>query len=207
MYSVRTPYLIQAIFNKLVWNIPSPAKTVYLTFDDGPTPGVTSWVLDTLNSFGAKATFFCVGKNVEEHKEIYQQVLGNGHSIGNHTHNHLDGWKTNQREYLLNIQKCAKHIDSRLFRPPYGRLRKVHYKHIKGQYAVIMWDVLSGDFDRKISNERCLRNVLDKVKPGSIVVFHDSIKAESKLKFVLPKVLAELSERGFVFSSISSNIS
>ena len=206
MYRARTSYLIQSVFYKLVWNIPSPGKTVYLTFDDGPTPGVTPWVLKMLDVYDAKATFFCVGKNVKEYQEIYQQVIVKGHSVGNHTYQHLNGWKTNKRRYLLDVQKCARQINSRLFRPPYGRLRKVHFKVLKDQYSVIMWDVLSGDFDKRISNGRCLKNVVDKVKRGSIVVFHDSVKAESKLRYVLPKVLYELSERGYVFKAIPNGI-
>lgn len=206
MYTIRTPYLVQTVFKQLVWTIPTK-DTIYLTFDDGPTPGVTQWVLETLGGYGAKATFFCVGKNVEEHPEIYKQVLMQGHTVGNHTYHHLNGWKTNKRRYLLDIKKCAKHIDSRLFRPPYGRLRKVHYKEIKDKYSVVMWDVLSGDFDNRISNEKCLKNVVNKVRPGSVVVFHDSLKAENKLRYVLPKVLSVLSERGFVFSAIPNDIS
>lgn len=206
MYTTRTPYLVQTVFKQLVWTIPTK-DTIYLTFDDGPTPGVTQWVLETLGGYGAKATFFCVGKNVEEHPEIYKQVLMQGHTVGNHTYHHLNGWKTNKRRYLLDIKKCAKHIDSRLFRPPYGRLRKVHYKEIKDKYSVVMWDVLSGDFDNRISNEKCLKNVVNKVRPGSVVVFHDSLKAENKLRYVLPKVLSVLSERGFVFTAIPNDIS
>jgi len=204
MYTARTPYLVQAVFKQLVWNIPSQNKTVYLTFDDGPTPNVTPWVLETLQQFNAKATFFCVGKNVEEHPDIFREVINQGHAVGNHTHHHLNGWKTNTRRYLLDIKKCAKHINSHLFRPPYGRLRKVHYKEIKDHYSVIMWDVLSGDFDRRISNEKCLKNVVTKVKSGSVVVFHDSLKAESKLRYVLPKVLDELEGRGFEFAAITN---
>jgi peptidoglycan/xylan/chitin deacetylase (PgdA/CDA1 family) len=206
MYTIRTPYLVQTVFKQLVWTIPTK-DTIYLTFDDGPTPGVTQWVLETLGGYGAKATFFCVGKNVEEHPEIYKQVLMQGHTVVNHTYHHLNGWKTNKRRYLLDIKKCAKHIDSRLFRPPYGRLRKVHYKEIKDKYSVVMWDVLSGDFDNRISNEKCLKNVVNKVRPGSVVVFHDSLKAENKLRYVLPKALSVLSERGFVFSAIPNDIS
>ena len=164
MYAAKTPYLVQAVFKQLVWNIPSNDKVIYLTFDDGPTPVVTTWVLKVLEEFSAKATFFCVGKNTEEHPEIYKSILGKGHAVGNHTHHHLNGWKTNKRRYLLDIKKCAKTVDSQLFRPPYGRLRKVHYEEIKDDFHVVMWDVLSGDFDNRISNEKCLRNVVDKVK-------------------------------------------
>ena len=206
MYTSRTPYLVQTVFKQLVWNIPSKEKVLYLTFDDGPTPEVTPWVLKTLKEFAAKATFFCVGQNVENHQDIYRQVLEEGHSVGNHTHHHLNGWKTNKRRYLLDIQKCAKQIESSLFRPPYGRLRKVHYKELKDKYSVVMWDVLSGDFDKRISNEKCLNNVIQKVKKGSVVVFHDSLKAESKIRYVLPRVLANLTEKGYRFEAISSSV-
>ena len=141
-----------------------------------------------------------------KYPEIYNQILSQGHSVGNHTYHHLNGWKTNKRQYLLDIQKCAKEIDSNLFRPPYGKLRKVHFKELSGKYSVIMWDVLSGDFDKRISNEKCLKNVLNMVKSGSVVVFHDSLKAESKLRFVLPKVLYALSARGYVFKAITNGI-
>jgi peptidoglycan/xylan/chitin deacetylase (PgdA/CDA1 family) len=206
MYAARTPYFVQTVFKQLVWNIPTNQKILYLTFDDGPTPIVTPWVLKTLDEFSAKATFFCVGKNTEEHSEIYQNILRQGHAVGNHTYHHLNGWKTNKRRYLLDIQKCAKRVDSQLFRPPYGRLRKVHYKEIKDKFSVVMWDVLSGDFDNRISNEKCLRNVVDKVKRGSVVVFHDSLKAESKIRYVLPKVLETLTGKGYQFKAITSDL-
>jgi len=207
MYTAHTPYLVQKVFSKLIWNIPSKNQTLYLTFDDGPTPLVTPWVLKTLSKFEAKATFFCVGKNAEKHPKILKQIIDEGHSIGNHTHHHLNGWKTNKKKYLLDIQECAKHIDSCLFRPPYGKLRKVHFNHLKNDYSVVMWDVLSGDFDQSLSHEKCLKNVVNKVKAGSIVVFHDSLKAENKLRHVLPKVLFELKTRGFKFSAIPNKIS
>ena len=203
MYSVRPPYLIQKIYKHLTWNIPTNDKIIYLTFDDGPTPEVTPWVLDTLKKFNAKATFFCIGKNVKKHPEIFKQIIEDDHAVGNHTFNHLNGWKTKKEDYLNDIEKCAALIDSKLFRPPYGKLRPSHYSLLTTHYFLIMWDVLSGDFDKNTNRETCLKNVTANTKKGSIVVFHDSIKAKENLYYALPELLEYFTTKGFKFKAIA----
>ncbi|MCB9363910.1 MAG: polysaccharide deacetylase family protein [Flavobacteriales bacterium] len=203
MFLVKTPLALKKTFPSLVWDIPNNTKTIYLTFDDGPTPEVTTWVLATLKQYNAKATFFVVGDNVKKHPQIYQQLIAEGHAIGNHTYNHLNGWKTKSSDYLQNIEKCAELVDSNLFRPPYGRIKNTQIKKLKQDYNIIMWDVLSGDFDAGLSPEKCAENVISNTKSGSIIVFHDSIKAEKNLKYALPKAIEYLKSKGFVFNVIT----
>lgn len=172
--------------------MPPARKAVYLTFDDGPHPEATPFVLDQLQRYNAKATFFCIGKNVVEHPDIYQRILEEGHTTGNHTHNHLNGWKTGTDKYLENIFEARKYIDSPLFRPPYGRITPFQIKQVKQRIPgakIIMWDVLSADFDTEITGETCVQNVVFKLQPGSIIVFHDSTKAWDRLSYALPRVL------------------
>ena len=188
MYLVKTPPFVQFLFKRLIWRFVD-TKKVYLTFDDGPVPEATPWVLDVLKEADIKATFFCVGENVKKYPEIYQRILDDGHTVGNHTYNHLNAWKTKSNEYLNNIGLASDEIDSKLFRPPYGKLSPKLSKKIEADYDIIMWDILSGDFDSNISAEKCLTNVTAKAREGSIIVFHDSVKAIDKLKFVLPKVI------------------
>jgi peptidoglycan-N-acetylglucosamine deacetylase len=202
MYLVRTPAVIQALFPRLLWRISTTRKVLYLTFDDGPIPEVTPWVLDTLRQYEARATFFCVGDNIRKYPALYERIRTEGHAIGNHTFNHLDGWKTELPVYLDNVQRCADVADTALFRPPYGRLTRAQRLSLQKHYRVVMWDVLSGDFDAKIEPERCSQNVILRAKPGSVVVFHDSIKAERNVRGALPAVLAYFKERGFVFEGI-----
>lgn len=179
-------------------------KVLYLSFDDGPHPTATPYVLDTLKQFNAKATFFCIGKNVVEQKDIYQRIINEGHKAGNHTFNHLNGWKTKDREYIDNVTEAAKHIDSRLFRPPYGRINRFKINLLeKAGYKIIMWDVLSGDFDIKETKEQCAANVILQARPGSIVVFHDSDKAFERMHYALPLLLEKFTGEGFRFESIS----
>ena len=204
MYLVKTPKFIQNLFPNFIWKIPSNEKVIYLTFDDGPIPEVTPWVLETLQQFNAKATFFCVGENVKKNPEVFQSILEDGHSVGNHTYNHLNGWATDNIPYFHNVRHCANLVKSTLFRPPYGRLMPKQAQFLQRHYRIIMWDVLSGDFDPKISQEQCLNNVKMKTKPGSIVVFHDSLKAFEKLQFVLPKVLQYFTEKGYRFEALQS---
>jgi peptidoglycan-N-acetylglucosamine deacetylase len=177
-------------------------KKIYLTFDDGPTPEVTEFVLETLKRFNAKATFFCIGKNIDKHPGIFQKIISEGHAVGNHTYNHLNGWKTKTKNYLENISQCNSVCKTTLFRPPYGKLKFSQYSNLKSQYSIIFWDVLSGDFDSTISAEKCLDNVLKNVRNGSVVVMHDSIKAFEKVKFVLPEVLENLKQKDFEFERI-----
>ena len=205
-YFVKTPRLFKLIFRKWVWSFSENEKIIYLTFDDGPTPEITPWVLNLLQKFNAQATFFCIGKNIVKHPEIFQAILKNNHSFGNHTNNHLNGWKTNTDLYLensLDVAKTTKH-STKLFRPPYGKLFLRQSKRLRNKgFKIIMWDVLSADFDAKISKEKCLQNVLKNAGNGSILVFHDSSKASKKLKFVLPKVLEYFAEKGYAFQKIA----
>jgi len=202
MYLVHTPNYVQALFPGLVWRMPGEEPSIYLTFDDGPIPEVTPWVLDTLEDFGAKATFFCVGDNVRKYPEIFQDVLDRGHSIGNHTHNHLSGWKTENITYFHNIRHCARLVHSGLFRPPYGKLKRRQAQFLQRHYAIVMWDVLSGDFDPELSGADVAQNVIQHAGPGSIVVFHDSIKTEEKLRYALPLVLEHFAAQGYVFKAL-----
>jgi peptidoglycan/xylan/chitin deacetylase (PgdA/CDA1 family) len=197
MYLVRPPYLVQKLFPGTIWRMSPSEKKIYLTFDDGPVPSITTWVLDILKQEKIKATFFCVGENVEKHPEIFQQILDEKHSIGNHTYNHLNGWNTHTNEYIKNIEKCAILVGSKLFRPPYGRLKKSQLSILKKKYSIIMWDVLSGDYDKNTSPEKCFQNVIDNVRNGSIIVFHDSYKAQKNLEYALPKLIAYAKENGF----------
>ena len=205
-YFIKTPSLIKLIFNNRVWSFSSKEKTLYLTFDDGPTPEITNWTLKQLKIHNAKATFFCIGKNIVNHPEIYQNIIDCGHSIGNHTNNHLNGYKTNTSEYLKNISECEKKFKKKttLFRPPYGKLKISQAKKLKKEgYKIIMWDVLSADFDTSITPEDCLKNVIRNVNNGSIIVFHDSVKAQEKLKYVLPKILEYYTYKGYRFNTIN----
>lgn len=209
-YLVKTPRLVQSFFYNYSWRIKTTKKEIYLTFDDGPVPDFTPWVLDTLNRFHAKATFFCVGENIKKHPLIYRQITDAGHSIGNHTYNHLQGWKTPTNKYIKNILKAESYLQSRmdkqgnkLFRPPHGRIRPIQARKLRKQgYKIIMWDVLSGDFDQSLSKETCLELTIKNIRNGSIVVFHDSDKSFKNLDYVLPKVLEHFTEKGFVFKSL-----
>ena len=204
-YFVKTPWLLKKFYPSCIWEIHTQKKIIYLTFDDGPHPIATPFVLHELNKYNAKATFFCIGKNVAEHPDIYKKILNEGHRVGNHTHNHLNGWKTSDSEYLSNIEQAAKYIDSNLFRPPYGRITKFQsscLKKSREDLKIIMWDVLSADFDRKISGETCALNVIGNTKKGSIVIFHDSEKAFERMKIALPETLNFFAGKGYNFEAI-----
>ena len=204
MYLSKTPQLVKNLLSNFTWQIPTTEKVIFLTFDDGPIPEATPWVLEVLRGYNAKATFFCVGDNVRKHPEVFQQVLAEGHAVGNHTFNHLKGWKTNTSDYLENVERCAEMVESPLFRPPYGALKPSQARLLKSNYRIVMWDVLSGDFDPKISPERCLQNVLDNIQPGSIVLFHDSLKAEPRMRFALPRVLEKMHGEGWRFEKLTN---
>ncbi|MEJ7691538.1 polysaccharide deacetylase family protein [Daejeonella sp.] len=202
MYLTNSPFWLQWLYPTLTWHKNRKEKYVYLTFDDGPIPVVTPFVLNTLKNFNVQATFFCIGDNVSNYPEIYNDVLSNGHTVGNHTFNHLKGWKTPDTEYLLDIEKCASLVKPNLFRPPYGRIKKSQISKLKliiPDIEIIMWDVLSGDFDPDISGDECVQNVLKSVKNGSIIVFHDSEKAFPRLEYALPIVLKTLQSQGYGF--------
>lgn len=205
MYLVKTPRLLKQLYPGLLWNNARDNRRIYVTFDDGPIPIVTPFVLNILKQHSAKATFFCIGDNVNKHPDIFEQVKKAGHAIGNHTFNHLKGWKTDDKTYLDNFLKADELVGSNLFRPPYGRIKRSQIKLLrdaKPGLNIVMWDVLSGDFDIKLSPEDCLKNVLKYTRPGSIIVFHDSLKAFDRLEYVLPRAMEEWSRRGYVFDSI-----
>ena len=206
---VKTPKLVKHVLPSLVWNIETTEKVIYLTFDDGPTPEITDWVLKTLDAFYAKATFFCIGNNIEKHPEIFNTIIKKGHAIGNHTYNHLKGWKTNTEDYLTNINKAQKVIDLSyntkplLFRPPYGRIKLKQVKALsKLNYQITMWNILSKDWNRSISKYECLDNVIKNTKEGDIVVFHDSIKASRNMQFTLPRMLEHFTKERYEFRRI-----
>ena len=200
---IKPPFLYRLFFPNLTWNIPTTEKIIYLTFDDGPIPGVTPWVLDELEKYHAKATFFCIGDNIRKNQQVYQQIIDAGHQTGNHTFNHLNGWKVSTSDYLQNTQLAADVCKSGLFRPPYGKIKFRQATALRNKYKIIMWDVLSYDFDKATTPEQCFKNVIDYAGPGSIVVFHDSLKAEKNLRFALPEVLKYFSERGYKFENIN----
>ncbi|MBL7806229.1 MAG: polysaccharide deacetylase family protein [Saprospiraceae bacterium] len=204
MFFAKTPLVVKALLPQYVWHIPTEDKVLYLTFDDGPVPEATPWVLDLLLHYGAKATFFCVGDNVRKHPEIFERILQDGHAVGNHTYNHLNGWKTQTFDYLKNVQRCRQMVSSPLFRPPYGALRPSQTRTLKSRYRIVMWDVLSGDYDPEITPEQCLENVLVNIQPGSIVLFHDSLKAETRMRYALPKVLEQLGREGWTFRALEN---
>ena len=204
-YLVRTPLWLKKVYPTHVWDITTKRNELFLSFDDGPHPIHTGFVLDELKKYNAKATFFCIGKNVLAYPEMYKRIIEEGHAVGNHTFNHLNGWKTRDDLYFEDIDLAAKYIDSNLFRPPYGRISLFQVKQlIKSRYNLntIMWTVLSGDFDAGITPERCLQNVLLHAKKGSIIVFHDNEKAAERMKFALPLVLGFFAEKGFQFKEI-----
>jgi len=205
MYFVKTPWWLRTLYPSLTWRIKGTVKTIYLSFDDGPHETATPFVLEQLRKYNAKATFFCIGKNVAAHPSVYQNILDEGHAVGNHTYNHLNGWKTKNDVYLKDVADASALIKSNLFRPPYGRIRHSQQKQLQTtnpKLQTIMWDVLSGDFDTDLTPEACLGYVLYHTKPGSIVVFHDSSKAWERMQYALPKVLAHFTKEEYVFESI-----
>ena len=202
MYLVKTQWWMRKFYPTLTWNIPSDENDIYLTFDDGPHPVVTPFVLDALKQYNYKATFFCIGKNVRKYPEIYRRILDEGHRVGNHTMAHLNGWNTGDAVYLNDVLVAKEFIDSDLFRPPYGRISKFQIQQLLPVFKIIMWDVISGDFDTTITGEKCLQNVILNTKPGSILVFHDSEKAFSRLKHALPKALEFCKEKGWESKAI-----
>ncbi|MBC9911422.1 polysaccharide deacetylase family protein [Chitinophaga varians] len=204
-YLTKTPGILKALYKSCIWDLSPANNTVYLTFDDGPHPEATPFILEQLKKYDAQGTFFCIGKNVVEHPDIYQQILEAGHSTGNHTHNHVNGWKTSTDKYIENILEARKYITSPLFRPPYGRITPFQIKQLKQTVPgtkIIMWDVLSADFDQEIDGEACVQNVVFKMRPGSIVVFHDSTKAWDRMSYALPRVLEHCKKQGYNMAAI-----
>jgi peptidoglycan/xylan/chitin deacetylase (PgdA/CDA1 family) len=197
MYLAKTPDILKPIAGDLIWDIKTDSDEVFLTFDDGPHPEITPEVLDLLDEFGATATFFCIGSNVNKYPKVYQEILDRGHRTGNHTFDHPKGWNTRDYSYLRSYLLCSTLVDSMLFRPPYGRISRNQAAAIRRRSQIIMWDVLSGDFDHRTTKEKCLYNVVNYMKPGSIVVFHDSDKARERMLYSLLGTLRVIKDKGW----------
>jgi peptidoglycan/xylan/chitin deacetylase (PgdA/CDA1 family) len=210
----RVPFILPWLYPNLIWRIPTQEKELFLTFDDGPIPGPTCFVLDTLKKFSSKATFFCIGDNVRKHQDVFKRVVDEGHTIGNHTFNHLKGWSTSLEKYVDNVKQCEHqfqvsgfkfqgHIgNQQLFRPPYGRITRKQIQALDNYYRIVMWDVLTVDYNKRLSAEACLRNSIAVTRPGSIIVFHDSLKAERNMMHVLPRFMEHFQNQGYVFKAI-----
>ena len=207
MYFVKSPILLCRLYQRNeIWSIEHSEKTIYLTFDDGPHPQITPWVLDILEAYGAHATFFCVGENVLKSPDIFNDILARGHAVGNHTYDHLNGWKCTNEEYFESIARCSELVPSTLFRPPYGRIRRSQMNELKPYYTVFFWSLLTGDFDSNIGQKKCFNNAVKHTREGSIVVFHDSRKAWPNLSEALPAYLEHFKMLGFEFKVIPYGI-
>ncbi|NUM51976.1 MAG: polysaccharide deacetylase family protein [Flavobacteriales bacterium] len=204
MYFVKTPYLLKKIYSGLIWEVHNNHNQVFLTFDDGPTPGITEEVLTILGKNNAKATFFCTGKNVEKNPVLYQHILQEGHAVGNHSFLHQNGWRINDADYVQDIKRCCNLIDSNLFRPPYGKITFSQIEKLKFDFKIVMWSVLSADFDDTITPQQCLKNSIDQIKSGSIIVFHDSEKAKKNMLYALPRFLEYCHAKNLIPSSLHS---
>jgi peptidoglycan-N-acetylglucosamine deacetylase len=219
MYFNNAGWLLSTVYPSLIWSKKEKENIIYLTFDDGPIPEITEYVLEELNKYNIKATFFCVGDNINKNPEVFKKIILSGHAIGNHTYNHLNGWKTDDDVYLENIRKCEEVINkvkkeisdkdssfiihhSSLFRPPYGLIKRSQIKKLNNEYQIIMWDVLTGDFNNELSPEKCLHKAMKYSKKGSVVIFHDSIKAERNLRYALPRFIEHFSSKGFRFETL-----
>jgi peptidoglycan/xylan/chitin deacetylase (PgdA/CDA1 family) len=206
MYFIKTPFWLRLIYRSCIWRKSTEDRVLYLSFDDGPHPEATPFVLEELSKFDAKASFFCIGKNVQLHPEIYNAIIAAGHVVGNHTQNHMNGWENHTNHYIKDIQEATKSISSNLFRPPYGRISFAQIKALRSDPGlpqdIMMWDVLSGDFDTTINGEQCAQNVIQHAGPGSIIVFLDSAKAMDRLRIALPKVLLHFSNLGYQFKTL-----
>ena len=197
------PNLLKRIFPSFIWHFPEETSALFLTFDDGPSPEMTPWVLNQLDRYKAKATFFCLGKNAELHPELYAEILHRGHTTGNHSYSHIKGWGMDTGSYIRDVDTAAEFVESNLFRPPYGRIGPHQAKMLSERYKIIMWDVLSQDYSLSLSGKRCAKNVIKHLRPGSIVVFHDSVKSAQNLWVALPLVLRAINEKGWECRVIS----
>ena len=205
-YFVKSPRWLQMLYPNRIWQMDKHKKEIYLTFDDGPHAGITDFVLNELKQYNAEATFFCIGNNVLKYPEVYCRIIDEGHSVGNHTQQHLNGYTTTDKIYVDGILEASNYIDSNLFRPPYGKLKTFQAKIIttlNKPFKIIMWTILSGDFDISLSPQRCLENVVFKISNGAIVVFHDSEKAAERMMYALPKVLKTLTDKGYSFKKLT----
>lgn len=204
-YLVKTPWWLKKMYPGCVWDMPVKEKTLYLTFDDGPHPAITPFVLELLRKYNAKASFFCIGENAVRYPEVFQQVINEGHAVGNHTFHHINGWKTSDKDYMNDISKAREIIPGQLFRPPYGRLKRSQLKMLnqgENKMAIIMWNILAGDWDIHLDPSICFERVKKKTSEGDIIVFHDSEKAWERMSYSLPKLLEYFSSKGYVFDKI-----
>ncbi len=194
------PFWLRAIFPQgLIWQVPTSRKEVFLTFDDGPVPEVTPLVLEILNKYNVKATFFCVGENVQKYPDIYDLLIKDGHATGNHTFHHAKAWKTDYNSYLSEVEQCKELVNSSLFRPPHGQINRKIARKLRADYKIIMWSTLTGDYDKKVTGERCLKNAIKHTGPGAIIVFHDSIKARERMEYALPLYIEHCLKQGYSF--------
>lgn len=205
LHLIKSPKILQYLFADFLWKIDTNEKVIYLTFDDGPHPVITPWIIDLMNKYNAKGTFFLIGDAVSRHPDLYQLYKANGHQVGNHTYKHIKGWLSRKKNYLKEIAKCAKIVESNLFRPPYGQINLQAIQEIKKKYKVVMWDVLSWDFDTKTSAKTCLSNVINSSKEGSIIVFHENEKSIKNIMYALPKVLEHFTKLGYEFKAIPTD--
>ncbi len=196
---VRPPQILRRIYKDSLWRMNPNEQKIYLTFDDGPIPELTTWVLDVLKKYNIKATFFCVGENIIKNPKIFERIKQEGHQVGNHTHNHLKGWKSSTSNYVSNIEKCQQLTQTNLFRPPYGRITKKQFNLVKNSYKVVFWDVLTCDYDKFTSPKKCLKNSIKYTRNGSIIVFHDNIKADKNLMFALPQYIEHFLKLNYKF--------
>jgi peptidoglycan-N-acetylglucosamine deacetylase len=201
-YFVKTPWFIKQLFNNCIWDIKESGKNLFLTFDDGPHPTITPFLLQVLKKYNAKATFFCIGENVQKYPQVYQQIIADGHAVGNHTMHHINGWKNNVNDYLTNINQAAALINSNLFRPPYGRITKPQIKALQNNKHIIMWNILAGDWVQNLEPEACYQRVFSAIKNNQIIVFHDSDKAEARVTYCIPKLLQQATNAGYTFKKI-----
>lgn len=202
----RTPYWLRMLAGRgLTWEMPGKDRHLYITFDDGPQPETTPRILEQLAEYDAKATFFCVGENVKRYPGLYRSILGAGHAVGNHGYNHLNGWETATRKYVENTEKCHEVVKSRLFRPPYGKMKPAQRKLLREKFSIIMWTVLSRDYDQRVDAHTCLEKSWEYTRPGAIVVFHDHEKTISKLEYVLPAYLGKANENGYSFQVLDQD--
>lgn len=205
-YIVHPFPLVKKVLSNFVWNITTQEKILYLTFDDGPIPNLSEKIISLLKEYQAEATFFCVGDNVAKYPEVYQKIISEGHSVGNHTYSHLNGWLQNTNDYIENVEKCSEFVQSTLFRPPYGKIKPAQQNILRKKYLLIMWDVLTRDYDSNISPKQCFANVDKYAKPGSIIVFHDNLKAEQNMLYTLNRTLKEFSEKGYIFKKLTDEV-
>lgn len=202
MYFTKTPKIVQSIYKNVIWNIPNNSNTIYLTFDDGPTEEITGKTLEILKKCNVPATFFCLGNQVQKNPVLFQRIKEEGHSIGNHSFSHIKGWNSSNDAYINDVKKAGNLIKSRLFRPPYGKIKRNQLAKLTAEYKIVMWDVLPGDFSPKKTVQDIIKNTVDNVESGSIIVLHDNTNCGAKMNKALPEIISVLKDSGFVFSSL-----